>query len=345
MNPTWYIVSGGQAIGPVDLVAMKHMFAQGQLKSDTQVCRVGAHAWIAASNDQLLAGIFASARHKEAPPIHPQRPHSPPPSINTSTFTFGGAFTRTIDTIKKAWLVLFLAGLIWGFILTVLQIPSSVLNLLVTYGSDNSNELILLYVIMSYVFSFVVFLISAPLNAGLFFVGAQASLGLAKVWDIFQGYKHRVALVFMVSVTYAASSAVAALLWVFLPALLGGVGASLINSRKFVFGIPLLILALGIFAAGLYFLILYSIRYLLASVVACDPSLGSPGFVECFKISSKATKGREGPILGFLIVISALSGLSILLLGVGFILIGIPLLIAGLGAVYHLCCREKQRMV
>jgi GYF domain 2 len=345
MNPSWYIVSGGKAVGPVDLAAMKHMFAQGQLKSDTQVCLVGASAWITASNDQLLAGIFASARHKEAPPIHSQRPHSPALSINTSTFSFGGAFTRTIDTIKKAWIVLFLTGLIWGFILIVLQIPSSVLNLLVTFGSDNSNELMLLYVIMSYVFSFVAFLISAPLNAGLFFVGAQASLGLAKVLDIFQGYKHRVGLVFMVSVSYTAAAIVGSVLGIIIPVFLGVFGGGLIRNGKLVFGIPLLVLALGIFAVGMYFLILYSIRFYLAPVVACDPSLGSPGFVECFKISFKATKGREGPILGFLIIIAVLAGLSILLLGVGFIIIGIPLLIAGFGAVYHLCCREQQRMV
>ena len=345
MNPSWYIVSGGKAVGPVDLAAMKHMFAQGQLKSDTQVCLVGASAWITASNDQLLAGIFASARHKEAPPIHPQRPHSPPPSINTSTFTFGGAFTRTIDTIKKSWLTLFLTGLIWGFILLVLQIPSTVMSLLIEYGNNNSDEIVLLFVIMSYIFSFVVFLISAPLNAGLFFVGAQASLGLAKVLDIFQGYKHRVGLVFMVSVSYTAAAIVGSVLGIIIPVLLGVYGGGLIRNGKLVFGIPLLVLALGIFAVGMYFLILYSIRFYLAPVVACDPSLGSPGFVECFKISFKATKGREGPILGFLIIIVVLAGLSILLLGVGFILIGIPLLIAGLGAVYHLCCREKQRMV
>jgi len=219
------------------------------------------------------------------------------------------------------------------------------LNLLIRNGSDNSNELILLYVIMSYVFSFVVFLISAPLNAGLFFVGAQASLGLAKVLDIFQGYKHRVGLVFMVSVSYTAAAIMGSVLGIIIPVFLGVFGGGLIRNGKLVFGIPLLVLALGIFAVGMYFLILYSIRFYLAPVVACDPSLGSPGFVECFKISSKATKGREGPILGFLIVISALSGLSILLLGVGVILIGIPLFIAGLGAVYHLCCREQQRMV
>ena len=345
MNPSWYIVSSGKAVGPVDLAAMKHMFAQGQLKSDTQVCLVGASAWITASNDQLLAGIFASARHKEAPPIHPQRPHSPAPSINTSTFSFGGAFTRTIDTIKKSWLVLFLAGLIWGFILIVLQIPSWVLNLLIRFGSDNSNELILLYVMMRYVFSFVGFLISAPLSAGVFFVGAQASLGLAKVLDIFQGYKHRVGLVFMVSVSYTAAAIVGSVLGFIIPVFLGVFGGGLIRNGKLVFGIPLLVLALGIFAVGMYFLILYSIRFYLAPVVACDPSLGSPGFVECFKISFKATKGREGPILLFLIIIAVLAGLSILLLGVGFILIGMPLLIAGFGAVYHLCCREQQRMV
>lgn len=44
MSEHWYMLQGGVAQGPLDLAAMRDRIADGSLRSDSQVCRVGAAA-------------------------------------------------------------------------------------------------------------------------------------------------------------------------------------------------------------------------------------------------------------------------------------------------------------
>ena len=61
MNESWYVVAGGASQGPFDAAAMAAKVADGSLRPETQVCRVGAQAWSRADSDLSLGAMFAGS--------------------------------------------------------------------------------------------------------------------------------------------------------------------------------------------------------------------------------------------------------------------------------------------
>jgi hypothetical protein len=97
------------------------------------------------------------------------------------------------------------------------------------------------------------------------------------------------------------------------------------------FGLVAVIIAV---LAMIVLMLFITTRLMFASLVCLDPRWHQTDVVECLKISWRITRSCWGGIVVVLILTGLLAMASILLLGVGLILLGWPLAICTLGAVY-----------
>jgi hypothetical protein len=81
-------------------------------------------------------------------------------------------------------------------------------------------------------------------------------------------------------------------------------------------------------------------RLFFVPLVAIDPALGSMGVARAINYSWRASKGCGWSMTGALIVFSLIAALSFLLLCVGYIFIGLPLLMAMLAVMYETIYRR-----
>jgi hypothetical protein len=93
--------------------------------------------------------------------------------------------------------------------------------------------------------------------------------------------------------------------------------------------------ALGLIATALVF-----VRIIFMPAIVADPSLGSIGVMDALRLNWRATRGLGWSLLALFVVVSMLVAASVLLLCVGYVLIGLPLGIAALGAVYTMLFRR-----
>jgi hypothetical protein len=326
----WYLLdpSSAQPAGPFTLDQMRSMAASGGLLGSSQVAKVGAAGWSPAASDPALAGLFGAA----APPVPPVAM----PAAAGGRFTFGSAWELSLQTIVSRYVPLLLLALVIFGVNLPSQIASFLLNPTLT-GSQPSPGVLLTGNCFQIVY---IVLIVLPIAYGAIYAAAEVTQGRGSLVDIFMPFRRYGAA--LVNVLALLAISVACFLVAYLPLLVlvilgGAVGGEAGLGIGAVVGILLTLVAvLAIWAFVL-------IRIMYAPLIAIDPTMGSMGVADSFRFSWAATRGLNFPMLGFLIVGSLLSGLSILLLCVGYLVVGVPLFLVMSGSMYQLAIRNAPR--
>ncbi len=321
MNESWYVVQGGSAQGPFDAATMASMVASGVLRADTQVCRVGDQAWRPAASDPSLGALLGvSAAGVPA------------------TWSFGAGWQATMRGFKRSWGPLMLLALVS----LGLAIPGTILSQAFSAGMQATREpavvgALLVAVVVVNLLNWL--LVTIPIQqAGLTFAASKAAAGTVRVSDLFQGYRRlgmvlATGTVLMLAIGVAVGVAC-------VPGVIMMVMGAALQQKGAAAGIPLVVGGAVLMGAVLLLALWLVYPYFYAPAVACDPAFGRPGFSECFRLSAQGLKGRVFGVFGFLFVIGVLAAASVLLLCIGYLLVGLPLLLAAQGAVYAICVRS-----
>lgn len=175
-------------------------------------------------------------------------------------------------------------------------------------------------------------LVSLPLLFGAAYAAAEASEGRGRALDILLGFRrYGRSLVGALAVQAAFIALAAAACLPAWAALRLGLAESL--------GAGWIALTLILMLAAI---LLTVTRVLPGAVAAIDPTLRM-GLAETFRFSQAATRGRFLSMSTLVLATMAVSHATILLCGIGYLLIGIPLLFAMLGATYRLAIRNAPR--
>lgn len=183
-------------------------------------------------------------------------------------------------------------------------------------------------------------LVQVPMQASVAVIGAAAIRGDLRYTDMFVAYRRPwgvlgASLLFGLAVSAALLLALLPMFALPLMVLLGGPGA--VPSSPIMFGL----IGLAVTVLIAVFAIRWIIRYSLGVSIVCDPVHRTVGIFEAFRMSAAVMRGREGSVFGFVFVTNLLALLSVLLLGVGILLVGWPLWVCGNGAIYHLLVRSR----
>ena len=317
MTESWYLAVGGDAHGPFDMAAMAAKVADGSLSADAQVCRAGEQAWRQAGSDPSLAPLFGSA----------------------PGWSFSLGWKAAFRGFRRSWgplvlvLLLVIAVSAPGFVLS--QSLSAGLQFAKEPGAVMALGLASMLVgVVNWVF------VGIPIQqAGLTYAVSKAASGTMQVSDLFQGYR-RLGMVLATGVVLALCIGLVVVLACGPGVAMIVVGAAMGNAGSAA-GLPLIIGGATLLFTLLLLALWFAFPYLYAPVVACDPAFGRPGFAECFRLSAQGIRGRVSSVAGFLLVMALLAAMSILLFCVGYLLVGMPLLLAAQGAVYDLCVRSR----
>jgi hypothetical protein len=323
MSETWYVLQDGVAQGPLDLAAMRGRIAAGSLRPDSQVCRVGAQAWGWADADEMLRPLLVGG----APFVQP-----------SVSWSFERAFELARAWRGPSWGLLVAIGLTWFLAF----LPSVGFGVMAELGREMQEEPSLqaldgLNLLVQLVTRL---LVQVPLQASVAVIGAAAIRGDLRYTDMFVAFR-RFFGVLGASIIYGLAVS-AALLITMLPmfalpliAFSGGFRAT--SSSPIMFF--LIALAAAVLIGAL--MIRWVIRYSLGVSIVCDPVHRSVGIFEAFRMSAAVMRGREGSVFLFMMVTTLLAVLSVLLLGVGILLVGWPLWVCANGAIYHLLVRSR----
>jgi hypothetical protein len=253
-------------------------------------------------------------------------------------YSFADAFGLGWSSFMRNWVSWLVLGLVWIGCTIVISLPQGVLNA-ISQGMERSgdDEAAAALGLGGSCFGLVVqVLVGTPLLAGMAYAGGRIHAGEGELVDLFAAFRRYGAAVgsgalallsylgcaFVAAIPVLAVVAVAAdeVVWVFL-------------------GLALTLCAFIVLMATVF------MRMLFAPVIAIDPRFGQPGVLESFRISWRQTEGIGFSMLALLFVTGLLCALTILLLCVGYFLIGVPLLFAVIGAMYHLIHRARAAEV
>jgi hypothetical protein len=344
---TWYVLdSSGDSPrpeGPFPFEHLAKLAASGAMNVSSMVARAGSDRWVAAGDDPELAGLF-----RAAPPTESFAP-SGAAGLATPAFaapieasySFGNAFDLAVRTVKSQWGPLVLAGLVTLAAYTVIGAPQWIM---LAVGEASRDDDVKSWMgLGSNCFGFVVnILIGGPLFAGIALCGANAVAGRGNVADLFLGFRRygQVLLAYLLQVAISAGVAFVVYLGAILAALAVGFATGAASNVGVGISVGILAavsvgVALGLLATALVF-----VRVIFVPVLVADASLGSIGVMDALRINWQATRGLGWSLMALFVVVSMLVVASLLLLCVGYVLLGIPLAIAALGAVYTMLFRR-----
>jgi hypothetical protein len=321
MNESWYMLQDGVANGPFDLSAMQAQVTRGVLRADSQVCRVGAQEWGWADADEMLRPLLIGGAVFAQPAV---------------SWGLDKAFALSRAWRGPSWGMLVLIGLTWGIAALPLLGMASLVDLARQMRDDPSPGMLdgvyLLIQILTRL------LVQMPLQASAAVIGAAAIRGDLRYTDMFVAFRRYLG-VLGASMLFGLATAAAAL--VALLPLLALPLVAFTGGSRVIPGVAALLISVAITAVLAIFAIRWVIRYSLGTSIVCDPVYRSVGILEAFRMSAAAIRGKEGSVFLYLFVTTLLSALSILLLGVGLLLVGWPLWVCAHGAVYHLLIRSR----
>ena len=343
----WYVLDSTGAEprpeGPFPFEHLAKLAASGGLASSSMVARAGSDRWIAAGDDPELAGLFRGAPPTEflSPSGSAGLAASGLADLGSASYSFGAALNLAIATFKSQWGPLVLAGLVTLAVYTVIGMPQWIMQ---AAGEASRDEgFAALMAMGGGCFGLVAnLLVGGAMLAGMTLCGANAAAGRGNVADLFLGFKRYgnvllawllvaaismgatlviylgagIAVVVVVFATGAASSGPAPVLSVLVPALIVGGG-------------------LWIVATALVF-----VRILFVPAIVADAQLGAMGVMDALRLNWQSTRGLGWSLMALLVVVGLIASASVLLLCVGYILIGVPLALASLGAVYSMLFRR-----
>lgn len=344
---TWFVLDQSSAVpsptGPYTLAQLEAMAREGRLHETTLVAAAGTQSWIPASTDPLLAGLFRSV-----PPTSPDGVGAFTAPLARGPFSFGAAFGLGWKSVTSRWSQWLVLGVAWLALTMVLGLPQWIPQILGGMASESDSSGVratgaLLTGVGGCIGLILQVLVGIPLFAGVIYACAEIHDGRGQIGDLFQGFRRYGSALLsglLLVCIYMACGIAAAI-----PMALT-FGVMVATSRG---GGPAPFWAfVGIAAMVLILILLIGLvlmRVLFAPVIAIDPRFGTRfgtlGVMDAFGMSWRNTQGLGFSMLLLLVVVSVLAALSILLLCVGYILIGIPLMLSVLGAMYVLTQRSR----
>ena len=332
---TWYVldesVSPAQPQGPWSDDQLREMVASGRVTASTRIARAGGAAWTEASLEPAFAGLFRS--------VPPQSPVFVAPLAPTSgyeaNFSFGTCCAASFVAFRQHWKSLALISLVaFGGLLVVLipQIIGAAYD-----ASGPRQEPSTVGIVGNCLTTLLFVLLGAPFLNGCIYAASQAIRGSMRLGDTLIGlrnYGQTLLGTLLLVAVYIGCTIIAmipayALMFAALAIVFATAGAGFVVA-PFIMGIGIL-LYFWVFVA----LAAYSLtRLLFVPLIAIDPAMGSMGIGRAVSYSWKATKGRGWAMVWLFFVFGMLAGLSAFLLLIGYVLIGLPLLLA-LMAVMH----------
>lgn len=246
------------------------------------------------------------------PPIAPVPLGSMGPS-----WSFGAAVDATTRALKSRWTTLLVIGLMFGGIASV----PSVIGMLTKQQGGAGFQC----------FAFVYgMLVTAPMAAGMMCAGARVVRGSGEPADAMAGFRRYPAVLGTAVIVNLIN------IGALLPALgCGAVALAFIGDGAMggLVGWLLLLVAVVLAALATGFV---STRIGFALAICADPEMGAVGPAEAISMAFRRTRSCKWSLLGFVSLLGFAAGLTVLLLCIGFFVVGLPLMVAGLGAAYQL---------
>jgi len=353
MADAWFVGKGSERSGPFSVDVLRDMAAGGRLAPTDLVWQEGMAAWAPATS---VPGLFATFQPIAAPSLS-DNPYAAPalgndvsaPASGDATalglasrpYSFSTAVDLAIHTFKKQWVPLLLMSLIMLGISIGLAVPQWIVTGIGVMSSDPDvrGAMTIVAMVLGWVLTI---LVTAPLMSGLTVAAANAATGRANVADVFLGFKRygavlaaNVLVYLLMTVVFLPAYIPVGLAVALAPSVSGGSNEIAIGIAVAGFAITLVLLALG-FA-------MVVARTGFAPVIAADPDLGKLGVMEAIRLNWSRTSVRDGvSLLGLTILTILVVTLSLLLLCVGYLLVGLPLLWAVIGSVYQLLFRSDR---
>jgi hypothetical protein len=378
MADAWFVGKGSERSGPFSADVLRDMAAGGRLTPTDLVWQEGVAAWAPATS---VPRLFATFQPIAAPSLS-DNPYAAPalgndvsaPASGDATalglasrpYSFSAAFSLAVNTFKSQWIILFLAGLILLGAGIAAGVPQWIAQAVGQASGDPG-----VFQFMSTVGAIVGFalnlFVSNHVFAGSVVAAANAARGHGRVADVFLGFK-RYGTVLLTNLLVTLIAAGVAIVG-FVPLLAAAFAADAIqgwNRNPEMQPVAAILVGTCMIAIFLTAAVI-GVRIIFAPALAADPENGDLNAFAALWLSWSRTSGGRGfSLLGLAFVgglimivfillfcVCARVGIpdwqtqliiyaSILLLGVGYFLLGIPLALAAAGAAYQLLFRSDR---
>jgi len=339
----WYVldrsVSPPRPTGPFPFEELRRRAGLGSLRAQDLVARAGSSEWIAAAGDPVLAALFSAA-----PPIEFDSARAgilrleQPGARAFPPYSFSGAFSLATSTFSSQWATLVLIGLVGIAISAAIAMPSWIATVLGEASGDRGAAAAF-SLLASCVNLLLQILVGGPLWGGWIVAAANAVEGRGNVSDVFAGFRRYQAtvvaylLTMLISLAMGIAIGLPLVIVVALAAAIEGSGSGPAEAILVIGAVIAVVAAVLVFALVL-------VRVILAAGIAADPAFGSIGGGEAVRLSWRASQGLGWSMFGLLLVVGLLAALSVLLLCVGYVLIGVPLMLGATGAMHVMINRR-----
>lgn len=339
----WYVLdrstSPPRPTGPFAFDELRRRADLGSLRAEDLVARAGTSEWIAAGTDRALASLFRASPPTEFASARAGILRLEPPGVRAfPPYSFSGAFSLATSTFSSQWANLVLIGLVGIAVAAAIAMPSWIATVLGEASGDRGAAAAF-SLLGSCVNLLLQVLVGGPLWGGWIVAAANAVEGRGNVSDVFAGFRRYQATVVAYLLTMLISLAMAIAIGaplVIVVALAAAVERSGNGPAEAILVIGAIIAVL----AAVFFFALVLVRVTLAAGIAADPAFGSIGGGEAVRLSWRASQGLGWSMFGLLLVVGLLAALSVLLLCVGYFLIGVPLMLGATGAMHVMINRR-----
>lgn len=352
MADAWFVGRGGERSGPFSADVLREMAGSGRLMPTDLVWREGMSAWTPAAS---VPGLFPTSRPIAAPSLSDnpyaapalRRTGSVPAAADSVTrglasrpYSLAAALSLAAHALKSQWIILFLVGLILLGVGIAVSVPQGIARAVGNASGDQSVSL--LGSIVGFALNL---LVSGHVFAGSVVAAANAARGHGRVADMFLGFK-RYGTVLVASVLVTLIS-LAVVFVAYIPLLLAfvfafatrGPNGDIPDSAGL--SVSLTLLATIILTVLSFAMVI--VRVSLAPAIAADPENGGIGALDAIRMNWRRTSVGTGfSLLGVVLVVIVIMFLSLLLLFVGYFLLGIPFALAAVGAAYQLLFRGDR---
>lgn len=334
----WYVLDESalppQPMGPYSYEDLRELCAAGRVLPSSRVARPGEAAWTEAADDPVLAGLF-----RAAPPRHPVfGAASSTPAYLASRFSFSACANAAFEGFRTRWSGLIVPALILFAVSLVAALPQSISAIAdASAGRSEPSVTQIFGTCCGFVLNVFV---GVPIFYGCVYAASQVLRGEPRVTDAFIGFQRYPQLLLgmlFVGAIYIACTIVSYVPMMAIVALgftLAGTGGAAV--MPWLVGSSVVL----VFATLLVLFAIVIMRVFFIPLVAIDPAMGSMGVGRAISCAWNATKGRGWSMTGLILVFGLLAGFSIFLLCIGYILVGIPLFLAMLGAMHEMVNRS-----
>lgn len=340
----WYVLdpATGTPAGPFSRNQLKRMAAHGRLRAESQVLVAGSGSWILAASDPELRSLFlhvpwsASSESKKVFAI--DSPHD-------GSYSFHRAFALGWESLLARWPDWVILSVMVLALFALFTAPAVVINLIARElqrrGDLRSVEIgMFLNQFAAVLSAFLHLFLVTPLMAGFLFAAARIHEGESRLGDLFQGFRCYGAALRMGLIVLGTLIAGTALSFAPLVLILRVSSDSLRASPMFdllvMVGI-LLIPTIGILIVSPAYA-----RIALGLGIVVDPRFQGVGSIDAMQRcwSQSSGSGLSMMLLGS--VTTVLAVLSVLVVGIGLPLIGMPFLCSVIGAMYVLTLQDER---